>query len=295
MSLPNNNSLVSGLTLGDAFPSSQLQTNGQHIYVSLTELIMDKVFYHPSLVDGNNALSDLEQTSLDAILAGESVQNHFVSSLCTQIESAIKETHTNVRICLSGGDSDAFRSLIAGKIEEKEANPALGARGVIRFASSFYASAFALECQVIKSLREKGIDVEIIVPFVRTLADAATIIDKLAEQGLPRGLNGLKVLFSVDVPSSVLLAERLLHYFDGAAIHLENLAQFTLGIDRTSEKLENSFDVDNEAVIQLIDMMVKGASTSKKPLLFIAHAIEENKKLHHYLLENNALEIVVTG
>ncbi|MGF1694271.1 phosphoenolpyruvate synthase [Vibrio lamellibrachiae] len=301
MSLPNNNSLVSDFELGDAFPLSQersteeQQSSGNHIYVSIADLIMDKVFYHPSLVDNNNDLLDIEQASLTSILSNQSVKEHFVSTMCTHIEGAISEQHKAVRICLSNSDSRGFSSLIAGTLEEKEENPALGLRGVIRFASSSYASAFALECEVIKSLREKDIDVEIVVPFVRTLADAATIIDKLAEQGLPRGLNGLKVLFSVDVPSAVLLADRLLHYFDGAVVNLDNLTQFTLGIDRTAEKLEHSFDSENEAVIHLIELISKATLTAKKPLVLVAHAIQPHKKLHAYLVEQNRIEVIITG
>ncbi|MCK6265045.1 phosphoenolpyruvate synthase [Vibrio sp. ZSDE26] len=295
MSLPNTNSLVSDFELGDAFPSSSDDYTGTHLYVSIADLIMDKVFYHPSLVKGSETLSDLEKASLDSILSDESVQTHFVSTMSSQIEAAIQPEHTVVRVCLSNSDSSGFRSLIAGSIEESEENPALGLRGVIRFASSDYSAAFALECEVIKTLREKGIDVEIVVPFVRTLSDAATIIDKLAEQGLPRGLNGLKVMFSVDVPSSALLAERLLHYFDGAVVNLDNLTQFTLGIDRTAEKLEHSFDSENEAVIQLIDLIVKASSASKKPLVLVAHAIQEHKRLHSYLVEQSQVGVIITA
>jgi len=147
---------------------------------------------------------------------------------------------------------------------------------------------------VIKALQEQRVHVEIVVPFVRALSDAAKIIDLLAEQGLPRGLNGLKVLYTVDVPSAALLSERLLHYFDGLVINLENLTQFTLGVDRLSEELEHLFDPQSEAVIDLIDMAVKAANHSNKPALVVSSGLASYNKIQEYVLEHTYIQVVVT-
>ncbi|MGF1755093.1 phosphoenolpyruvate synthase, partial [Vibrio makurazakiensis] len=264
MTQENQGALHPELVLGDVLPSYDDNNNSDHIYVSLSELVMEKIFYHPSIENNLASLSDTDKSSLDTILNGKSASQHFVDTLVSAIESAVKPSHKAIRVCLSGADSYAYNSLLGGSLQPQETNPALGLRGVSLYASEAYGKAFALECQVIKNLREKGIEVEIVVPFVRALSDAAKIIDLLAEQGLPRGLNGLKVLFSCDVPSSVLLAERLLHYFDGVAVNIDNLTQFTLGVDKQNESQKYQFDPQNEAVITLIDMIVKAAQHSKK-------------------------------
>ncbi|PMJ92003.1 putative PEP-binding protein [Vibrio sp. 10N.261.55.A7] len=299
MSIPIITTIENDLVLGDAFPSTQdvtqsSKTDKPHLFVSMADLIQDQIFFHPSMTLNLEGLSALEKTSIDSIVAGSEVSDYFVQMMCSQIEGSIRPHHERIRVCLNSMDSQALGSLIGGGIEEPEENPALGLRGVIRYASKTYAAAFSLECEVVKALRDKGINTEVVIPFVRTLADAATIIDKLAEQGLPRGLNGLKVLFSVDVPSSVILAERLLHYFDGVVTHLDNLAQFALGVDKMSERLENSFDPENEAVIQLIDLVEKASLSVKKPMVLVAHSIQETKKLHHYLAEKKRIDVIVT-
>ncbi|MEZ9793180.1 putative PEP-binding protein, partial [Vibrio splendidus] len=232
MTQENQSTLHPELVLGDVLPSYNDNNNSNHLYVSLSELVMDRIFYHPSIESHLDTLTDIEKTSLDAILGDKTVDEHFVSTLVIAIQAAVQPNHTSVRIALSSADSYGFRSLLGGSCEAEEINPALGVRGVARYATSEYSKAFALECQVIKALREQGINVEVVVPYVRALSDAAKIIDLLAEQGLPRGLNGLKVLFSCDVPSAVLLSERLLHYFDGVVVNVDSLASFTLGVDK---------------------------------------------------------------
>lgn len=150
-----------------------------------------------------------------------------------------------------------------------------------------------MECKVIKLLREKAFNVEVVVPFVRGLSDAAKIIDLLAEQGLPRGLDGLKVLYTVDVPSGALLSERLLHYFDGVVINLENLTQFTLGIDRLSEELEYLYDPESEAVLQLITQTVKSATDSNKPIVLVSNGLKQYARLQEYLVEQSHCDIIM--
>ncbi|PML34008.1 putative PEP-binding protein, partial [Vibrio sp. 10N.261.52.A1] len=239
--------------------------------------------------------SDIEKTSLDAILGGKSVDEHFVSTLVTAIQVAVQPNHTSVRIALSNADSYGFRSLLGGNCEVEEVNPALGVRGVARYATQEYSKAFALECQVVKALREQGINVEVVVPYVRALSDAAKIIDLLAEQGLPRGLNGLKVLFSCDVPSAVLLSERLLHYFDGVVVNVDSLASFTLGVDKQNEAQQHAFDPQNEAVITLLDMIVKATQNAKKPVLLVTQGLVDYPRLQGYIADLEGVETVVTA
>ncbi|MCK8080281.1 putative PEP-binding protein [Vibrio sp. 1CM24A] len=295
MTQENQSTLHPELVLGDVLPSYNDNNNSNHLYVSLSELVMDRVFYHPSIESHLDTLTDIEKTSLDAILGDKTVDEHFVSTLVIAIQAAVQPNHTSVRIALSSADSYGFRSLLGGNCEAEEVNPALGVRGVARYATPEYSKAFALECQVIKALREQGINVEVVVPYVRALSDAAKIIDLLAEQGLPRGLNGLKVLFSCDVPSAVLLSERLLHYFDGVVVNVDSLACFTLGVDKHNEAQQHAFDPQNEAVITLLDMIVKATLNAKKPVLLVTQGLVDYPRLQSYIADLEGVETVVTA
>lgn len=295
MTQENQSTLHPELVLGDVLPSYNDNNNSNHLYVSLSELVMDRVFYHPSIESHLDTLTDIEKTSLNAILGDKTVDAHFVSTLVVAIQAAVQPNHTSVRIALSSADSYGFRSLLGGNCEAEEINPALGIRGVARYATPEYSKAFALECQVIKTLREQGINVEVVVPYVRALSDAAKIIDLLAEQGLPRGLNGLKVLFSCDVPSAVLLSERLLHYFDGVVVNIDSLASFTLGVDKHNEAQQHAFDPQNEAVITLLDMIVKATLHAKKPVLLVTQGLVDYPRLQGYIADLEGVETVVTA
>ncbi|MEZ9997981.1 putative PEP-binding protein [Vibrio lentus] len=295
MTQENQSTLHPELVLGDVLPSYNDNNNSNHLYVSLSELVMDRVFYHPSIESHLDTLSDIEKTSLDAILGDKSVDEHFVSTLVVAIQAAVQPNHHAVRVALSSADSYGFRSLLGGNCEVEEVNPALGVRGVARYATPEYSKAFALECQVIKTLREQGINVEIVVPYVRALSDAAKIIDLLAEQGLPRGLNGLKVLFSCDVPSAVLLSERLLHYFDGAAVNVDSLTQFALGVDKQNEAQQHAFDPQNEAVITLISSIVKATQHAKKPVLIVTQGLADYPRLQGYIADLEGVDTVITA
>ncbi|MGR4999410.1 putative PEP-binding protein [Vibrio coralliirubri] len=295
MTQENQSTLHPELVLGDVLPSYNDNNNSNHLYVSLSELVMDRVFYHPSIESHLDTLTDIEKTSLEALLGDKTVDEHFVSTLVIAIQAAVQPNHTSVRIALSSADSYGFRSLLGGNCEAEEINPALGVRGVARYATPEYSKAFALECQVIKTLREQGINVEVVVPYVRALSDAAKIIDLLAEQGLPRGLNGLKVLFSCDVPSAVLLSERLLHYFDGVVVNVDSLASFTLGVDKHNEAQQHAFDPQNEAVITLLDMIVKATLNAKKPVLLVTQGLVDYPRLQGYIADLEGVETVVTA
>lgn len=294
MSLNSSSSLHPALNLGQSLPSPEGPSGDSHLYISLSEMILEHIFYHPLHHLGDFALNEGDQASINAILGGRDAESHFVQTLCDKIKHAIQPSHQAIRISLSCADSDSFRTLLGGQCEVREANPALGVRGVSRYATQALGRQFALECQVIKALQEHGYIIDIVVPFVRSLSDAAKVIDLLAEQGLPRGLNGLKVFYRIDVPSAALLSERLLHYFDGLVINLENLTQFTLGIDRLSEPLGYLFDPQSEAVLQLIEQAVTSATNTHKPVIVTSSSLVGYSKLQEYLAEQSQAEIVVT-
>lgn len=285
--------ILSDIEVTNTLPAYSEQPSSEQLYVSLSDLIMEHIFYHPAVEE--TKLSETDKETLVALLNGLSVNEHFVQTLVSKIKDAISSEHRIIRVRLSHADSYAFSALLGGGCEEKEVNPAMGLRGVGRYASSFYASSFALECEVVKRLRADGHDIEVVVPFVRALSDAATIIDRLAEQGLPRGLGGLKVLYSCDVPSSILLADKLLQYFDGVVIDIESLAQFILGVDIKNEALTHSFDIQNEAVIELVIQMIKKVKKAKKPHLLLLPDLNDIPLIREALFELKGVNVAISG
>lgn len=280
--------------IGDVLPSplSSPIENATHLFVSLSELIQESIFYHPEIGQHLDSLSEADKSSLQVLLGEQTVDEHFVSTLVSRIESSILPQHQQVRVCLSDADSYAYRALIGGNIEQSEVNPVIGVRGVSRFASVEHTHSFELECKVIKQLRQKGLNIEIVVPFVRALSDAAMVIDRLAVQGLPRGLDGLKVLYCCDAPASVLLADKLLQYFDGLVVNTGNLTQLTLGVDIHNETLGSLFNPEHEAVLMLLSQAVKAASHANKPCLVYCQNLTMYPKIQEMLADLDSVQVL---
>ncbi|WP_153447164.1 putative PEP-binding protein [Vibrio algicola] len=299
MSQTNDGKIPNNLQLGDVLSShtDSVLPDAQHLFVSLSDLICERIGYHPEIGLQLETLSVSDKAQLSAIvgedtLSADVIDKHFVETLVKVINSAIQPSHQDIRICLSDTDSHRYSALLGGQIEDQEVNPAIGLRGVARFASNQHTHSFELECRVIKQLREKGLDIDIVVPFVRALSDAATIIDRLAVQGLPRGLNGLKVLFCCDAPASVLLADRLLQYFDGMVVNTNNLTQLTIGADQTSAALGSLFNPEHEAVVILIHQALKSAQQANKPCVVYCQKLAQYPKIRDVLLEHESLQVL---
>ncbi|CAM2945815.1 putative PEP-binding protein [Vibrio rarus] len=284
------NTLNPGIILGNAL--QQRNENADHVFLSLGDVIQERVFFHPAIIGQPQDLSDSDRMALDAVVNGQDLKAFYLAALHAAAEELALSEHKRVRVQLSNSDSSALSTLIAGSVETTELNPMLGARGVSRYSIDLYKSSFALECEFIKQLRDKGIDVEIVVPFVRSLSDAAKVIDNLAEQGLPRGLNGLKVLFGADTPSAALLAERLLKYFDGVCVDLASLAQLTLGIDRNNELVATVYNDEHESVIEMLTLIVSQAIAAGKGCIILTEQLEQKAKLQEYLVEYPQCDII---
>ena len=162
-----------------------------------------------------------------------------------------------VIVRLSDFKSNEYRKLIGGsRYEPEEENPMLGFRGAARYISADFGEAFAMECEAIKRVRsEMGLtNVQVMVPFVRTLGQAERVTKLLAQHGLQRGQDELKLIMMCEVPSNAILAERFLEYFDGFSVGSNDLTQLTLGLDRDSglELLAQDFDERDPAVQTLL-------------------------------------------
>jgi pyruvate,water dikinase len=164
-----------------------------------------------------------------------------------------------VIVRMSDFKSNEYAHLLGGKdYEPVEENPMLGFRGAARYISESFRPAFLLECQALKKVRdEMGFtNVEIMIPFVRTLEEAQGVVDSLAENGLRRGENGLRLIMMCEIPSNVLLADEFLNLFDGFSIGSNDLTQLTLGVDRDSALVARSFDERNPAVKKLLSEVI---------------------------------------
>jgi pyruvate,water dikinase len=170
-----------------------------------------------------------------------------------------------VIVRLSDFKSNEYKKLIGGsRYEPEEENPMLGFRGASRYVSEQFGDAFAMECEALKRVRgDMGLtNIEIMVPFVRTLGQAQAVVGMLADRGLKRasagGTDGLKVIMMCEVPSNAILAEQFLEYFDGMSIGSNDLTQLTLGLDRDSgmELLAKDFDERDPAVKAMISRAI---------------------------------------
>lgn len=172
-----------------------------------------------------------------------------------------------VIVRLSDFKSNEYANLVGGDIyEPEEENPMLGFRGAGRYVSDSFRACFALECEAVKRVRNKmGLtNVEVMIPFVRTVAQAESVVAELAKHDLKRGENGLKVIMMCEIPSNALLADQFLEHFDGFSIGSNDMTQLTLGLDRDSGVVSELFDERNDAVKAMLSMAIKAAKRQNK-------------------------------
>ena len=193
-----------------------------------------------------------------------------------------------VIVRMSDFKSNEYANLVGGQqFEPEEENPMIGFRGASRYISEDFRECFALECEAIKRVRnEMGLtNVEIMIPFVRTLEEAAQVIQLLEEHGLKRGENGLKVIMMCELPSNCLLAEEFLEYFDGFSIGSNDLTQLTLGLDRDSGLIAHLFDERNPAIKKLLSMAIQTAKAKGKYVGICGQGPSDHEDFAAWLVE----------
>jgi pyruvate,water dikinase len=172
-----------------------------------------------------------------------------------------------VIVRLSDFKSNEYRKLIGGaRYEPEEENPMLGFRGAARYVAESFRDSFALECEALRRVRDTMgfTNVELMVPFVRTVEEAKQVVGLLAAEGLRRGQNGLRVVMMCELPSNALLADQFLEHFDGFSIGSNDLTQLTLGVDRDSALVAGSFDERDAAVRALLRMAIQACRRQGK-------------------------------
>jgi pyruvate,water dikinase len=194
-----------------------------------------------------------------------------------------------VIVRLSDFKSNEYKKLIGGsRYEPDEENPMLGFRGAARYLAEDFAESFEMECMAMKRVREDmGLtNVEIMIPFVRTLGQAEKVIELLAKYGLKRGENGLRVIMMCEVPSNAILAEQFLQYFDGFSIGSNDLTQLTLGLDRDSgmELLAKDFDERDPAVKAMLSLAIKACRAQGKYIGICGQGPSDNPDFAEWLV-----------
>ena len=193
-----------------------------------------------------------------------------------------------VIVRLSDFKSNEYKKLVGGsRYEPDEENPMLGFRGASRYIAPSYRQCFDMECAAMKRVRDViGLtNVEIMVPFVRTVDEASKVIDLLAANGLKRGENGLRLIMMCELPANALLADQFLEYFDGFSIGSNDLTQLTLGLDRDSGLVADSFDERNPAVKALLRMAIQACRKQGKYIGICGQGPSDHPDFAQWLME----------
>ncbi len=199
-----------------------------------------------------------------------------------------------VIVRLSDFKSNEYRKLLGGELyEPEEENPMLGFRGASRYIAQSYRDCFELECIAMKRVREDmGLtNVELMVPFVRTVSEAAAVETLLAEHGLKRGENGLRLIMMCEIPSNALLAYQFLQHFDGFSIGSNDLTQLTLGLDRDSGLVANLFDERDPAVKTLLAMAIAACNKQGKYIGICGQGPSDHPDLAEWLMDQGISSI----
>jgi len=266
--------------------------NGGVGLARLEFIINNNIGVHPKAI--------LEYPNIDADLkkAVESVARGHASPKAFYVDKLAEGVATiaaafwpkPVIVRLSDFKSNEYKKLIGGsRYEPDEENPMLGFRGAARYLAEDFAESFEMECMAMKRVREEmGLtNVELMIPFVRTLGQAEKVINLLAKYGLKRGENGLRVIMMCEVPSNAILAERFLEFFDGFSIGSNDLTQLTLGLDRDSGMplLAADFDERDPAVKAMLSLAIKACRAQGKYIGICGQGPSDNPDFAQWLVE----------
>lgn len=234
------------------------------------EFIINRMIgVHPKALLNFDQQSNALKQQISTLMAGyASPREYYVGKLTEGIATlAAAFSPERVIVRMSDFKSNEYANLVGGRqYEPHEENPMLGFRGASRYISKEFRDCFAMECEALKRVRnDMGFtNVEIMIPFVRTLEEGRKVIDLLAEEGLRQGEKGLRVIMMCELPSNALLAEQFLDIFDGFSIGSNDLTQLTLGLDRDSGVIAHLFDERDEAVKAMLSMAIQAAKKKGK-------------------------------
>ena len=251
-----------------AFTFAQIPNHGVGL-ARLEFVINNMIGIHPKAIINYQAMPADIQKAINYRARGyKNPKDFYVEKIAEGVATIAAAFYPNpVIVRLSDFKSNEYKKLIAGDIyEPDEENPMIGFRGAARYISEEFQECFALECEAMKKVRNvMGLtNVQLMIPFVRTVLEATNVIQLMSQLGLKRGENELKIIMMCEVPSNAIIADEFIQHFDGFSIGSNDLTQLTLGMDRDSGILADGFDERNPAVTKLIEMAILSAKKSKK-------------------------------
>ncbi|MDE4453679.1 phosphoenolpyruvate synthase [Psychrobacter sp. DAB_AL62B] len=272
-----------------AFSFTQMPNEG--IGLARLEFIINRMIgVHPkALLNMNSLPREISQAINERIAGYASPVDFYVDKLVEGISTlAVAFMDQPVIVRMSDFKSNEYANLLGGKLyEPSEENPMLGFRGASRYVSDNFRDCFELECKALKRVRdEMGLtNVEIMIPFVRTVGEAKQVIELLEKNGLKRGENGLRIIMMCELPTNCLLAEEFLEHFDGFSIGSNDLTQLTLGLDRDSGIVSHLFDERDPAVKKLLSMAIDACRKADKYVGICGQGPSDHPDLAMWLME----------
>jgi pyruvate,water dikinase len=278
-----------------AFDFAQIPNHGVGL-ARLEFIINNNIGVHPrAVLEYPNVDADLKKAVESVARGHASPRAFYVDKLAEGIATIAAAFYPKpVIVRLSDFKSNEYKKLIGGsRYEPDEENPMLGFRGASRYVSAEFAQSFEMECIALKRVREQmGLDnVEIMVPFVRTLGEAKGVVELLARHGLKRGENGLRVIMMCEVPSNAVLAKEFVQYFDGFSIGSNDLTQLTLGLDRDSGLVAQAFDERDPAVKVLLAQAIAACRAEGKYVGICGQGPSDHPDLAKWLMEQGISSI----
>ena len=271
-----------------AFDFAQLPNAGVGL-ARLEMIIASHIGVHPKALLEYDRQDPETRARIDERIAGyPSPVDFYVDRLAEGIATLTAAFAPNpVIVRLSDFKSNEYAHLIGGRrYEPTEENPMLGFRGASRYVDASFADCFELECRAVKRVREEmGLsNAWVMIPFVRTVAEAERVIDTLARYGLRRGEHGLNIIMMCEIPSNALLADQFLAHFDGFSIGSNDLTQLTLGLDRDSGLIADLFDERNDAVKALLSMAISACKRAGKYVGICGQGPSDHPDLAQWLM-----------
>ena len=272
-----------------AFTFAQIPNHG--VGLARLEFVINNIIgIHPKAIINYDAMpSDVKEVIDHKSKGYSNPEDYYISKVAEGVATLGSAFYPNpVILRTSDFKSNEYKKLVAGDIyEPDEENPMIGFRGAARYQSEEFKDCFALECKALKKVRDElGLtNIQIMIPFVRTLKEAKSVLEILESHGLKRGENDLKIIMMCEVPSNAILADEFLELFDGFSIGSNDLTQLTLGTDRDSGILADGFDERDPAVMKLIEQAITSAKKKKKYVGICGQGPSDHDDLAQWLVD----------
>ena len=272
-----------------AFDFQHLPNSGVGL-ARLEFIINNTIGFHPkALLQKEKMPKDIQAKIEEAIAPYSSAREYYISKLTDGIATITGAFYPKpVIVRLSDFKSNEYANLIGGPLfEPDEENPMIGFRGASRYVSESFRECFIMECEAVKRARnEMGLtNLQIMIPFVRTTDEAAQVIKLLRENGLESGKDGLQIIMMCELPSNAVLADEFLEYFDGFSIGSNDMTQLTLGLDRDSALVADSFDERNGAVKAMLAMSIRACNRHNKYVGICGQGPSDHPDFAEWLIE----------